>query len=531
MLNNYYVLQALGREWRKLLVGGIIEEAWSHAPGELTLAVSVEGQFCMPSFRTHAPIIGAFRRPGLARPRRNAVSLFASLRGQRIKDVRAAEGDRVLTIESTGALSVQANLYGARANLFLLGGGRELIEQFRKGQRPKPRVAYIPKDFEEFKARWQVGRLQAAKALAAAMVFFDSELAEEALARAGLLPNAAASLKGAQLAQLFDAAVGLHQELLQPRAHVYQDPDALVLIPLQARAGQPAETYSTVDEAARVFAQRRLAQRAFQSAWAPRRKALVQALDRAKRSVERMRGQSRRTERADTYERFGHLIMAAHSIPPGADHVQLPDLYANGCPVDIPLDPALNRIQNAERYYKKARRAREAGKHHAALLARAETKAEKLAEQLEALQQVKTLSELKAYERVHGAKGKTVPAAGTPFRRYDLAPGYQLWVGRNAQESESLTLRHARPFDLWLHARGVSGAHAILRLPRRQSEPSSLLLEKAAAIAAWHSKARGSAMVPVIVTPRKFVRKAKGAAVGQVIVSREDVLIVEPGLP
>ena len=104
-------------------------------------------------------------------------------------------------------------------------------------------------------------------------------------------------------------------------------------------------------------------------------------------------------------------------------------------------------------------------------------------------------------------------------------------MGRSAKESEALTLRHARPFDLWLHARGVSGAHAVLRLPGRQSEPSSLLLKKAAAIAAWHSKARGSAMVPVIVTPRKFVRKAKGAPVGQVIVTREDVLIVEPGLP
>ncbi len=532
MLNNYYVLQALGREWRAYLVGAVMEDAWSHAPGELTVAVSKKGQFCMPTFVTHVPVVGAFRKPGFARPRRNAMPMFTPLRGQMLTDVRVAEGDRMFTFEATGGLRVLATLFGARANVFLLGRGGEVIEQFRKGALPEQCRAHVPQDFAEFNARWLANFGPAAKAIASVMIFFDHDLAQETLARAGLAPDAPASLNNRRLEQLYNVAMEIHNELLRPaEAHVYSEPDALSLIPLQARASQPVKSYSSVDEAVRIYAQRRLARLAFEAAWTPRNKALVQALGRVSRSLRRMRGVSPATERADAYERFGHLIMAAQEVPPGADRVQLPDLYSGGNLIDIPLDPALNRIQNAERYYKKARKTREAHRHRAALLAREEAKAAKLAGQLEALRKVKTLGELKSFEKVHGQPVKGTQAASTPFRRYQLAPGYELWVGRNAKESETLTLRYARPFDVWLHARGVRGAHAVLRLPGRQAEPSALLLEKAAAIAAWYSKARGSALAPVIVTPRKFVRKAKGAPLGEVIVSREDVLIVEPGLP
>jgi len=129
-----------------------------------------------------------------------------------------------------------------------------------------------------------------------------------------------------------------------------------------------------------------------------------------------------------------------------------------------------------------------------------------------------------------------VPAARSteplPFRRFTLEDGgYTVWVGRNARESDVLTLQHARPYDLWMHARGVTGAHVVLRLRGRTDTPSKSVIERAAAIAAYFSKARGSSLVPVIVTPRKYVRKPKRAAPGAVMVEREEVLMVQPALP
>jgi predicted ribosome quality control (RQC) complex YloA/Tae2 family protein len=118
-----------------------------------------------------------------------------------------------------------------------------------------------------------------------------------------------------------------------------------------------------------------------------------------------------------------------------------------------------------------------------------------------------------------------------PFRRYELGSGFELWVGRNAAQNDELTTRVSRKFDLWLHARGVGGSHAVLRPPNRTVEIPEETIQRAASIVAYYSKARGSALVPVIVAERKFVRKPRRAEPGMVIVDRHRVVMVEPGLP
>jgi len=89
-------------------------------------------------------------------------------------------------------------------------------------------------------------------------------------------------------------------------------------------------------------------------------------------------------------------------------------------------------------------------------------------------------------------------------------------------------LRLAHKEDLWLHARGSAGSHVIVRMKKRTVRPPMAVLEKVAAIAAWYSKQKGSSLVPVILTQRKYVRKPKGAPAGLVLVDREDVLMVKP---
>ncbi|MGA7303576.1 MAG: fibronectin-binding domain-containing protein, partial [Rhodothermales bacterium] len=93
------------------------------------------------------------------------------------------------------------------------------------------------------------------------------------------------------------------------------------------------------------------------------------------------------------------------------------------------------------------------------------------------------------------------------------------------------TFDHASPHDLWFHARGVGGSHVVLRVPGRKTVVGKPIKLKAAAIAAWFSSARGSGLVPVIVTDRKYVSKPKGSDPGAVRVHREEVLMVEPQLP
>ena len=84
--------------------------------------------------------------------------------------------------------------------------------------------------------------------------------------------------------------------------------------------------------------------------------------------------------------------------------------------------------------------------------------------------------------------------------------------------------------DLWLHAKDVSGSHVIIKFQAGKTFPTTVI-EKAAQLAAWYSKRKSDSLCPVIYTPKKFVRKPKGAAPGSVIVDRENVILVTPQNP
>jgi hypothetical protein len=113
------------------------------------------------------------------------------------------------------------------------------------------------------------------------------------------------------------------------------------------------------------------------------------------------------------------------------------------------------------------------------------------------------------------------------FRTYRSSGGLDIWVGRGAASNDALTFRAAAPEDVWLHARDAAGAHVVLRW-RRPEPPPARDLEEAALLAAWHSRSRGSAVVPVDWTRRKYVRKPRGGAPGLVVVQRCETVMVRP---
>jgi predicted ribosome quality control (RQC) complex YloA/Tae2 family protein len=104
-------------------------------------------------------------------------------------------------------------------------------------------------------------------------------------------------------------------------------------------------------------------------------------------------------------------------------------------------------------------------------------------------------------------------------------------VGRSNRENDILTHRVARQRDLWFHARGVAGSHVIMQRGSHRDNPSREILSRAAAIAAYYSKARTSGLAPVVYTERRYVRKPRKAPPGLAVCIREKVLMVRPVLP
>jgi predicted ribosome quality control (RQC) complex YloA/Tae2 family protein len=102
-------------------------------------------------------------------------------------------------------------------------------------------------------------------------------------------------------------------------------------------------------------------------------------------------------------------------------------------------------------------------------------------------------------------------------------------VGKGADDNDRLTIEHARPHDLWLHARDDAGAHVVVPLERGEACPPELLCD-AATLAAHFSQARGQARVDVLYTERRYVRKPRKIGPGKVVLLREKVfrLHLEP---
>lgn len=243
---------------------------------------------------------------------------------------------------------------------------------------------------------------------------------------------------------------------------------------------------------------------------------------------------------ADRHREQADLLMAyLHQWQPGLSEITLEE-FTSGKAVTIPLHPEKNAVQNAQALYKQYQKLERAKTKVAPLLAQVEEEISYL-EQVEAAivqlsafdsgQDLETLEEIKEELVLQGYL--KIPHRLThkhrkfkPYR-YLAAPGIEVWVGRNNQQNDLLTFRHATEYDLWFHAQEIAGSHVLLKLPPGEP-PLESHLQWAADIAAYHSRGQGEQLVPIVYTQPKYVYKPNGAKPGMIIYKREKVLWGKP---
>jgi len=123
-------------------------------------------------------------------------------------------------------------------------------------------------------------------------------------------------------------------------------------------------------------------------------------------------------------------------------------------------------------------------------------------------------------------KGKPVPPGGGVPLHVQSRDGLTLLIGKNSRQNEEVTFHQATANDMWLHARGVPGAHVIIKAGGRDIPRSTI--EQAASLAAYYSQARGSTSVPVDYTLQRNVRHMKGGGPGMVVYERERTIYAQP---
>lgn len=242
-------------------------------------------------------------------------------------------------------------------------------------------------------------------------------------------------------------------------------------------------------------------------------------------------------ERAGTaeelHERASLILAHIAEIPSGASYFETMSWDEEPQPVRIELDPRKSPTETAQDLFKKSKHLKRglevapnrliAVDAEIAQLQRVQAdlddrSSEELAAKLEALGVSSTAPKERARKRRQAG-------ARLPYREFLTGEGSVVLVGRGAADNDRLTLRVARPHDLWLHARGVTGAHVVIPLSKGKSCSPETLVD-AATLAAHFSDLRGETIVDVLYTPRRFVHKRKGSAIGSVTLSGEKVIAV-----
>lgn len=256
------------------------------------------------------------------------------------------------------------------------------------------------------------------------------------------------------------------------------------------------------------------------------KKLISQNIERCVRKKEIQQKTLKDIENREELRLYGELITAnIYSIKEGMTKAELPNFYSENYEIiSIPLDSNKTPAENAQKYFKAYNKAK---RTYEALQEQIRSNDEEL-DYLEGVltsvsnctdeQDIKEIRrELRDNSYIKKSKGDNKKSQNKKSKplRFTSSDGYDIFVGKNNYQNDELTLKIARPRDMWFHTKNIPGSHVIV-IYKGEDFPDNTLTE-AAQLAAYYSKAQGSSMVPVDYTEKRNVKKPNGAKPGMVI--------------
>lgn len=240
-------------------------------------------------------------------------------------------------------------------------------------------------------------------------------------------------------------------------------------------------------------------------------------------------------EKADTYQLLGELLTAnMHLVKRGMEEITVPNYYdENYSNITIPLDPRKTPSENAQSYFKKYQKAKNAIHVVKEQIEKTQEEIdyfERLLQQLstaspEDIEEIREELEEEGYIR-NRSKRKTKKKRNEKpnIEVYVASDGTEILVGKNNKQNDYLTMKLAGRDNIWLHTKDIPGSHVVIR----SNNPTESTIMEAANLAAYYSKAQNSSSVPVDYTKIRYVKKPKGAKPGFVIYENQKTVYVTP---
>lgn len=515
MHNNYYFLRQLSASLEKILAGTIISECFSQNKDELVIRFETN----TVSFYIRASLGSGFSCLSFPevfhRARKNSIDLFPGIIGYRVLGVRQFENERTF-----GLLLDEENIL-----LFKMHGNRSNIIQVNKGKTNEVFRSNFP-DMEmdinsiDRKIDWTFEAFINHKEKPGNLYFTFGKLVWQYL-----------DLNGFQVVspeEQFKRIQQVVHALENPAYYIVEQKGVphLSLLPYPGSKALGKDPIHATNTFFFSFTQESALIREKQQAIARLRTKLVSSQNYYEKNFQKLA----EIENDTNYKVWADILMAnMHELKQGQEKVVLKNFYNNDEPVEIKLKKELAPQHNAAIFYRKAKNQHiETDRIQQALQGK-EREIEELKKRIEELD---TIQDLKSLRKITGSQGiqsdKEKQPESLPYHEF-IHNGFRIWVGRNAEDNDTLTLKLGYKEDLWLHAKDVTGSHVLIKYQSGKKFPKDVI-ERAAQLAAYNSKRKTETLCPVVVTPKKYVRKRKGDPAGAVVVEREEVILVEPKL-
>ena len=513
---NHFFLRLLAQQLRPILLYARLKQSFSQEKDELVLGFERQNgddfwiKCCLGAQFSTLVFPDQFHRAG-----RNSVDLFSDLLLHEVQEVEVFTNERAIGLHFLGQQVLVLKLFGNRSNVILFQDG-QYVSTFQK-RLAKDIDAQLPdfhrvieQDFDAF-----------------ACADGNAQVLYPTLAKEGIFYLAAQGYADKTLEGQWELLQKTLQQLREPLISIIATPKGIALSIFPVHGEVLYQSQDPID-ALNTFYSLHWSVGEFRR----EKNALIEILSKQHQKtanyLDTLLNQRSIRETQVSYEEIGNILMAyLHLIPSGAKSVVLDNFY-NNLPVTIKLNAQLSGPENAENYYRKSKNVAKEKAQWESNIARKQAELVELADLIQQVTAAETRKGLKPYlSYLQPAVAPLANQIDLPFKQFELQ-GWLIWVGRNAKNNDLLTLKYAKKFDIWLHARDVAGSHVIIRNPQQKTVPK-YIIEKAAELAAHFSKRASDSLCPVIVTSKKYVRKTKDLLPGMVIVDREEeVVLVKP---
>jgi predicted ribosome quality control (RQC) complex YloA/Tae2 family protein len=450
------------------------------------------------------------------RARRNSVDLFGELIGQRVESIRQFDNERSFALIMSNGYALLFKMHGNRSNIILFKEGKT-FELFRNNLQEDEILILNELDRT---IDWSREAFESNRDNLYSHYFTFGKLVWKYLNDNGF--------QKASSDQQWQAIQTLRSDFEKPTFYIVEQNNKLFLSLI--RWENITKEFNDPFKAINEFFLTYTHHQAFSLEKLAALSALKSKLHSGELYCRKTSDKLNELEINNNYKTWADLIMAnLHAIKSGSEKIMLPDFYKENHLVEIKLKRDLSPQKNAEVFYRKSKNQQQELDRLKQSIDTKQKEIEKIREQIRKLENTDDLKGIRNLSTSFGLNATTEKQSGPlPYHEFEFH-GFKIWVGRNAQSNDTLTLKHSYKEDLWLHAKDVAGSHVLIKHRAGKDFPKDVI-ERAAQLAAYNSKRKTESLCPVSVTQKKFVRKRKGDPAGTVVVEREDVIMVEPKL-